>query len=432
MAETLFIRLGSKTSDAISWLIFSANEQEVIASGELDNAEQLTLLTAKADQRQVTVFVPSCDIALKRLTVPGKSQRAIRMAAPYMLEDDLAQDVEQLFFAYANLPQDAQGHNCFVAAVERNQVKQWLLWLADAEIDCKVMIPDVLAMPVVENAWSAIMLSHRNNEQIILRQDKWQGFTVDSATWQVITKQWAQQKPKTETQENEYSTIQTYSSLPFTDVLNEVFTVEAMPEELPLVLLAQHSKNQTFNLLQGEFQIKEMRSNITTHWLWAAGFALFALLLNVGYKGAQLVQLQNQQQAIEQQIVSTYKRSFPKSKRVRVSTIKSQLNQKLAKLGGLSDQQGFLTMLSKVQPAFAKVPQLKPESLKFDGKRQELRLQAIANDYQHFDLFKNALEQENLQVKQGAQNNQGEQVSGSFSISYKKISKKKRNSRGRS
>ena len=57
---------------------------------------------------------------------------------------------------------------------------------------------------------------------------------------------------------------------------------------------------------------------------------------------------------------------------------------------------------------------LKPESLKFDGKRQELRLQAVANDYQHFDRFKNALNAANLTVQQGAQNNQGEQIT--FSI----------------
>ena len=73
-------------------------------------------------------------------------------------------------------------------------------------------------------------------------------------------------------------------------------------------------------------------------------------------------------------------------------------------------------MLAQVQPAFAKVASLKPESIKFDGKRQELRLQAIADDYQHFEQFKNALALANVEVKQGAQNNQGEQVTGSFSI----------------
>ena len=86
-------------------------------------------------------------------------------------------------------------------------------------------------------------------------------------------------------------------------------------------------------------------------------------------------------------------------------------------------------MLSTVQPAFAKVPALKPESLKFDGKRQELRLQAIANDYQHFEQFKAELNHANLTVKQGAQKNQGEQVTGSFSISRKQS---KANSKERS
>ena len=40
MLETLYIRLGSQAEDEISWLIFSAAEQEIIASGVLSNVEQ--------------------------------------------------------------------------------------------------------------------------------------------------------------------------------------------------------------------------------------------------------------------------------------------------------------------------------------------------------------------------------------------------------
>jgi len=63
--------------------------------------------------------------------------------------------------------------------------------------------------------------------------------------------------------------------------------------------------------------------------------------------------------------------------------------------------------------------------LKFDGKRQELRLQAVADDYQHFERFQSALNAASLTVKQGAQNNQGEKVTGSFSISDKQSSKER-------
>ncbi len=82
-------------------------------------------------------------------------------------------------------------------------------------------------------------------------------------------------------------------------------------------------------------------------------------------------------------------------------------------------------MLTKIRPAFAAVPELKPESVKFDGKRQEIRIQAVASDYQFFDKFKNEIEKTKLNVTQGAQNNQDDQVSGSFSISDKASTKRK-------
>jgi general secretion pathway protein L len=168
--------------------------------------------------------------------------------------------------------------------------------------------------------------------------------------------------------------------------------------------------------LQGEFKTKEQRSPALTGWLWAVGLATFALLLNVGIKGAELMQLNSQQAQLEQQIISTYKKTFPKTKRVRVTTIRSQLKQKLKEVGDSSSESGFLAILTQVQPALALVPEIKPHTLKFDGKRNEIRMQATASDYQYFDQLKIALEKSNLIVSLGAQNNQGDQISGSFSI----------------
>ncbi len=444
MAEILYIRLGSQAQDEVSWLIFSSTEQEIIASGELANAQQLNELTDKAQQRLVKVFVPGCDVLLKRLTVPTKSQRATRSAVPYMLEDELAQDVDQLFFAYADIASDSDNYNCFVAITDKAQMLQWQTWLADAEIQVKTIQPETLAIPYVDGQWSAIALRPVNisensdgssntssyETQIVVRRGEWQGFTLDSDAWQfalqhVIAKSHASDIQSSTTDEQSDLIINAYSDLPNLNEISEQngLTINKAQAELPLALLAQHCQNSQFNLLQGEFKLKERRSKNVNNWLWAAGIAVCALLLNVGYKGAQLWQLSAQQEQVEAQIIARYKKAFPSAKKIRIGTIKSQLNRKIAQLGGSSDQTGFLTMLSKVQPAFAKVPELKPESLKFDGKRQELRLQAIADDYQHFERFKRALNAANLTVKQGAQNNQGEQVTGSFSITSKESSK---------
>lgn len=188
MTETLFIRLGSQVHNTIHWLVVaetSNNAQEIIASGELKDAQQLSELTSKAEQRQVKVLVPGCDVLLKSLKVPAKSSRAIRLATPYMLEDSLAEDVEQLFFAYADLPDDIQGNNCFTAVVAHKQMEQWLSWLTDAEIYTQYILPDVLAMPHTEEGWSAITLGNTNQEQVIVRQHIWQGFTLDAVIWQL-------------------------------------------------------------------------------------------------------------------------------------------------------------------------------------------------------------------------------------------------------
>ena len=425
MSEILYIRLGSQAQDSVSWLITNPLEQEIIASGELSNAEQLSELTEKAQQRMVHVFVPGCDVALKRLVVPTKSKRAMHSAVPYMLEEEIAQDVDDLFFAYANLASDAHGHNCFVAMVERAQMLQWQAWLADADIEAKTLIPDTLAMPYQDAQWSAIALgldkSNEQASQIVARLGQWQGYTLDNQAWQFMLQNTLLAPIDEEAQESEPVTLTAYSTLPQQDALEQHASVNIVKadEELPLALFAQSLERNThhgFSLLQGEFKRKERRSQHLTNWLWVAGIAACALLLNVGYKSAQLWQLTAKQEQVEAQIEAQYKKAFPNAKRVRIDTLKSQLNSRIAKLGGGSDQAGFLAMLSQVQPAFAKTPGLKPESLKFDGKRQELRLQAIADDYQQFERFKSALSTTNVTVKPGAQRNQGDQVTGSFSI----------------
>ncbi|WP_206483217.1 type II secretion system protein GspL [Thalassotalea sp. G2M2-11] len=400
MAEKLIIRLGSHIHDPVHWLVWSNTETNIIASGELASASLLAELHDKSLTRQVLVLVPACDVALKQLKVPAKSKKAMQLAAPFMLEDDLAQDVEQLFFAYGDVKSADNQHNCFMAAIERQQMQLWLSWLADANIKVLCMLPDALALPDASDKWQAIQLG----QQVILRQGDWQGITVDASLWPNICQTFSSEAIKV---------IESYSPLPEADVALEI---ESQPEELPLALMAQQLSGQKINLLQGEFAVKSDRSPLLKTWAWAAGFLVVALLVNVMLKSLTLMKINQQQVEIEQQIVATYKQAFPETRRVRIATIRSQLKRKMRAVGSGDHQAEFLALLAKVQPAFAAVPQLKPDSLRFDGKRNELRLQATADGYQQFEQFKVQLESQQLSVSQGTQNNQGDKVTGAFSI----------------
>ncbi len=273
MGETLFIRLGSQAESRIHWLIKTNGQEDIIASGELPNAGELTQLTEKSTTRDVVVFVPASDIAIKRLKVPGSSQRATRAAAPYMLEEMLAQDVEEMCFAFSETKQDDQGHNCFVAALERKQLDTWLQWLAEAEIFSKVLIPDALALPVEPNISSAVMLG----EQVLIRLGEWQVMSFEANAWPVVANYF-------QGLSEDSQVINAYSAL--SEVPADL-TIEYLPEDLPLAILA-NNHSRKFNLLQGEFQVKEKRSADTVNWLWVAGIACLALVLNFGLKGAEL------------------------------------------------------------------------------------------------------------------------------------------------
>ena len=436
MSENLTIRLGSHATDTIHWLINSSVEDEVIASGELRNAENLSQLTTEAEHRNVVILLPGCDFIFKRLAIPGKSTKAIEQAAPYLLEDDIAQGVEQLFFAYQstgkisepvisdnNAKQDA---NCFLVAVDKKLMHQWQTWLAAADIDYTAMLPDVLAMPHNPNSFSAINI----DGQITVRQGLWQGCTLDIDAWQVISKQWQQQnEDNADNEDHDVINIDVYSPLPRCP---ENLTLNVMAEELPLALMAQQLKGSFFNLLQGEFLPKKAKSAFRANWLWASIFVGCALLLNMGVKGLKLIDLNAQIAQTDEKVIQTFKVAFPKTKRVKINTVRSQLKRELAKLGSASDYQfGFLAMLAQTRPAFSAVPELVPDSLKFDSKRKELRIQASASDYKYFDRFKTILDKTTFKVVSGAQNNQDNGVSSSFIITAVDASKSKNSRQGK-
>jgi general secretion pathway protein L len=250
-------------------------------------------------------------------------------------------------------------------------------------------------------------------EQVLIRLGAWQVMSFEANAWPIIVQHFSAQATSSVLAENE-KTILAYSSLP--QVPAEI-KVEYLPEELPLAILANNDSPK-FNLLQGEFQVKQKRSATKSNWLWVAGIACVALVLNFTLKGVELYRLSDQKSVIEAQIIANYKAAFPQTKRVKVSTVRSQLRQKLVEVGNSDESIGFLSLLVQLEPALASVPEIKPQTLKFDGKRHEVRMQTLAKDYQYFEKLKVALEKAGLTVNLGAQNNQGEQISGSFSITH--------------
>jgi general secretion pathway protein L len=75
----------------------------------------------------------------------------------------------------------------------------------------------------------------------------------------------------------------------------------------------------------------------------------------------------------------------------------------------------MLIMLSQLEPAF-KESKVKPQTMRFDSSRAELRIQVVASNFDALDRFKRQAESQGFTVEQGSINQKNNQVIGSLSI----------------
>lgn len=390
MSEQLVIRLGSVPQQSISWLVWSA-QQEVIASGELASADELPQLAQRLGQRPVIALVPASDVQLKLVALPAKPSRQLMQALPYMLEEEQAEDIEQLFLASGVTEQHDGQYSQQVAICRRDKLEQWLSWLQQAGFSVSRMVPDALLLP--EQQLPACIQLH---EQWLLKQSRWQVAAVDLSWWADYLQLAA------------LPVLHSYSPWPA-----EVSQPHQLAEpELPLALLASQLHSNSFNLLQAEYKPKRQRTGKFDKWRSSSLLLSATLLVYLVSLSLHNWQLQHDAQAIQQQTQALYQQMFPGE---RIVNLNLQLQQKLTATSG-SAEQSFLVLLHSLQQQLALVTDIKLENLRFDGKRNELRFQASGEGFQSFEKLKAALEQAGFSVELGALSNDGGKVQGSVAM----------------
>jgi general secretion pathway protein L len=394
--EQLVVRLGSSTTDPIHWIVWSNQQNEIIASGELPNAQELASLAERVGQRPITVLVPSSDTLLKWVSLPAKAGRKAITAIPFMLEDEISSDIALQFFALG----PKRGNEQAVAIVAKEKLLGWLEIISQAGLNCDKIIPDVLALPVANEGWSILELG----AQVLIRQDQWAGLLGE--------KEWLIQAINHHAkQQTDPLIIDNYSDTELFGLTHVEVKDQAL--EMPMKVLAKGALDAKFNLLQGDFKPKAQASHGWKKWTLAASLAVIVLLTSLVDKVIEQQQLSSQRAELREQINAEYKRAFPGASQAR--DVKRVMQTKIAALEKNGGGSSVLTMLGQLTPAFAE-SQVKPQTIKFDGARTEMRMQAVANNFESLEQFKKLAEAQGFEVQQGAINNKDSQVIGTLTI----------------
>lgn len=200
MSEFLTVRLSSQKEADIPWLVWSAEQQEVIASGQVAGWEALHEIESYADQRSVVVLLAASDLILTSVEIPPGASRQLENMLPYLLEDEIAQDVEDVHFCVLSKGRETAD----VVGVDRLWLRACLDHLKACGFDVKRVLPDVLAIPRPEHGLAALQLG----DEWLVRKSTTQGMAVDAQWLSLLAaSDWVQN-------EGEYLPLQALTPLP--------------------------------------------------------------------------------------------------------------------------------------------------------------------------------------------------------------------------
>jgi general secretion pathway protein L len=335
--------------------------------------------------------------------LPAKWNRKLQQALPFIIEDDLACDLDELFIAidepFEEVVESEVKHGIQVAILNKKWFETWLDCLAKFELMPEKVLPDALLLPLEDEKASAICLG----QDWLIKTNDWHIAQVE-AGW--LAPYFTAAK------------IETLRHFSPSEGLIEFSNIKLESDEanfdLPLAIFAKQLKNSRFNLLQGDYQVKKQTRIIRPVWRAPAIAAGIALFMTLGLKGFQVYQLDKQLVVAKQNVISQYKSAFPGT-RVRPHLIKNQLRNRLKQIEGGSDA-GFLNLMNDLVVVFKQVESFEPESLRYDNKRKEVRVRARGKDFQTFGKVKSILEKQGLEVSQGSLNNDGDNVVGEVKV----------------
>ena len=289
-----------------------------------------------------TILVESASqVSFLNLELPWLSERKARAAIPYALEDQLAQQVEDLHFAFDK--QHYKNNNYLITVIAKHRMLYLMQLMDENSIDFEILTVDWFAIDEIELCVSG--------QRLLVNQDDFKGCLSDSLA-------------------------QTYLKLHplapmllFKDSQLAVNSETEIKDEFSYTWIARKLlKAKPLNLCQGSLQHGNKSDWLKRGYTIAAisGIAWLISLLLVN--GVMLFSLNKKTAVVDNQIEVIYHQFFPEAK--QVISPKFRISQ-LLKTTQEDNQMRFWVLIN----AFAKT--MKDSSITIDQMRYQNKILAV-------------------------------------------------------
>jgi len=371
MTEYVVIRLAAE-DQAVQWILADSNGTRLSneSSGSLEQ------VAAEIGDRSVIVLVPSVDLLSTTVHIPARSNSKIKAALPFALEEDLAEDVENLHFAIGERQENGR---LPVSVVSKITLDGWLSRLSDAGIEAAILSPENHGLAKIPGTLSVLV----DNDTVMFNDGADTEFAMQDVTPSDALV-FAGQLGETESEDEEKSghlivfcTAEQEQKLShdWIALRQELHSVDinilpdgALPK-LAVTVAAGHG----INLLQGAHGKKTEYASLLRPWKAAAVMLLALGIMAIAMKGLGYYQLQQDESALRTQFNSEYRQIRPDDAREIVDPVATVISLR-RNVGGSSAPQVFLPGLRQLGEAVAANSAAEIETISYRAGVIDLRL----------------------------------------------------------
>lgn len=361
--RTLFLRIDPTATEASWQLIDNAQPVGPVGRGQLEDAMR------PAHHAHVVVLVPTEDVFVNYVELPGRNRQKLLKAVPFVVEDQLVDDVEDMHFALS--PQAINGRY-LVTAVEEKMLDYWQSALRAAGIHAEAMMPDVLALPG-EQAWTVLL----EPERALVRTPVGM-FASDVENLPLLLSNLYQQAAADKPEEitvyecgraNHVAMLQAITS-------DMRFNVQTCTDGIFGIVAKQNLVRSVVNLLQGEYSVERNLKKYFKPWLTAGSLFLVWVAWQLSFNIFNYIKLNSQSNQLDEQLAQVYKTAFPNGKKPGGISERNDMERRLKELrkqqgaggGGLSE------MLVQTGPVLKEMQGMNIKSLRYIEGRMDIEL----------------------------------------------------------
>lgn len=408
MAENLFLRLCRPVSDEsaqLEWMLLDETSGIVRFKGEGSLEEFAALRDQLTFGGRTLVMIQGEDVLLTSAVVPSKQARQILQAVPYVIEEQLASDVETCHFA---IGERNEAGAVSVAVIDESLMADWFGVLKDLGLKPNVLTPDLLALP--EPSQCHIFV---DGERALIRTAGSEGLCVPldmiATTIGLLPEAQRQAVLMTLPVEQEADLQLTIDQI---SAESDITVATELMEYTPFETLARGFNANAINLLQGDFKIEVRDQTEKSGWRSVAILAGCALVLHLFVVLGQAVYLDVQARQLDMEARALYAEIYPNDRNVRDMRRRWE-NHLRSSGGGVTGE--FMSLFVETTKHIPGA-NLNLSNLSYNDSRGDIVLQLEAGRSEQLIGFAETLNKMGLEAEIGTINQADDAVRGSVKV----------------